>query len=70
MVDVVFKLSVLNRDNIKEGMKTILKGIELIKNGSSVFIFPEGTRSKDEELLPFKEGSLKIAEKVNAPLFL
>lgn len=58
----------LNRDNIKEGMKTILKGIELIKNGSSVFIFPEGTRSKDEELLPFKEGSLKIAEKGKCPV--
>lgn len=58
----------LNRENIKEGLKTILKGIDLVKNGASVFIFPEGTRSESEELLPFKEGSLKIAEKGKCPI--
>lgn len=34
----------LDRDNIKEGLKTILKGIEQVKKGISVWIFPEGTR--------------------------
>lgn len=58
----------LNRENIKEGLKTILKGVELVKNGSSIFIFPEGTRSETEDLLPFKEGSLKIAEKGKCPI--
>lgn len=58
----------LNRENIKEGLKTILQGIELVKNETSVFIFPEGTRSETEELLPFKEGSLKIAEKGKCPI--
>lgn len=53
----------LNRTDIKAGMKTILDGINLIKAGSSVLIFPEGTRSIGGDLLPFKEGSLKIAEK-------
>lgn len=55
----------LNRDNIKEGLKTILKGIEQIKDGTSMCIFPEGTRNTGSqlELLPFKEGSLKMAEK-------
>lgn len=53
----------LDRDNIKEGMKTILKGIEYIKNGISICIFPEGTRNKTNEMMPFKEGSLKMAEK-------
>ena len=53
----------LNRTDIKEGLKTILHGIELVKHGTSIFIFPEGTRSEGDELLPFKEGSLKIAEK-------
>jgi 1-acyl-sn-glycerol-3-phosphate acyltransferase len=53
----------LDRDNIKEGMKTILAGIDLIHNGYSVFISPEGTRNHNKEMLPFKEGSLKMAEK-------
>lgn len=55
----------LNRENPREGLKTILKGIEQIKNGVSMCIFPEGTRNKGEEgeLLTFKEGSFKMAEK-------
>lgn len=58
----------LDRDNIKEGLKTILQGIEELKNGYSVFVFPEGTRSKDGKLLPFKEGTMKLAEKSGAPI--
>ena len=53
----------LDREDIKAGLKTILQGIEYIKSGISIFIFPEGTRSKTGEMLPFKEGSLKMAEK-------
>jgi 1-acyl-sn-glycerol-3-phosphate acyltransferase len=54
----------LNRENPREGLKTILQGIENIKNGISMCIFPEGTRNKtDDEMLPFKEGSMKMAEK-------
>jgi 1-acyl-sn-glycerol-3-phosphate acyltransferase len=61
----------LDRQNVKEGLKTILQGIEQVKNGVSVWIFPEGTRNTNEdmmELLPFKEGSLKIAEKSGCPV--
>ena len=54
----------LDRDNIKEGLKTILKGIEQIKQGISIVIFPEGTRNTFEDgMLPFHEGSFKFAEK-------
>lgn len=59
----------LDRDNIKEGLKTILAGVEEVKNGYSLCIFPEGTRNKvNDTFLPFKEGSLKIAEKGNVPI--
>ena len=61
----------LNRDNIKEGLKTILTGIDQIKNGISMCIFPEGTRGTEGDetnLLPFKEGSLKMAEKTGCPI--
>lgn len=53
----------LDRENVREGLKTILQGIENIKNGYSMFIAPEGTRNTEEEMLPFKEGSFKLAEK-------
>ena len=60
----------LDRENPKEGLKTILKAIEYVKNGISICIFPEGTRNKGEELsmLPFKEGALKIASKTGCPV--
>ena len=61
----------LNRSDIKEGLKTILQGIDQMKNGVSMCIFPEGTRneaSDDTLLLPFKEGSLKMAEKTGYPI--
>ena len=56
----------LDRKNLKAGLKTILQAIQSVKDGTSVWVFPEGTRNKNEdytELLPFKEGSLKVAEK-------
>lgn len=61
----------LDRKDVKEGLKTILAGIEKIKAGICVWIFPEGTRNENEELsdlLPFREGSLKIAEKSGCPV--
>ncbi len=60
----------LNREDPREGMKTILQAIENIKAGVSVFVFPEGTRNKGEELsmLPFKEGTFKIATKTGCPI--
>ena len=59
----------LDRKNIKEGMKTILLAIEEMKNGISICIFPEGTRSKMEnEMLEFKGGSFKAATKAKCPI--
>ena len=60
----------LDRDNPKEGLKTILKAIEYVKSGISICIFPEGTRNTGEELsvLPFHSGSFKIAEKSGCPI--
>lgn len=58
----------LDRENIKEGLKTILKGVDQLKGGHSIFIFPEGTRSKTEAMGTFKEGSTKMAEKAKCPI--
>ena len=59
----------LDRKDIKQGMKTILEGIEKINAGISICIFPEGTRNKvNDTFLPFHEGSFKIAEKTGCPI--
>ena len=61
----------LDRENIREGVKAILEGVSKVKNGVSIWIFPEGTRNEADnylDLLPFKEGSLKIAEKTGCPV--
>ena len=53
----------LDREDVRQGLKVILKAIELVKDGYSIFIMPEGTRNSGEELLPFKDASFKIADK-------
>lgn len=59
----------LDRKDIKKGLKTVLQGIEYIKKGVSIVIFPEGTRNTMEHgMLPFKEGSLKFAEKTGCKI--
>jgi 1-acyl-sn-glycerol-3-phosphate acyltransferase len=58
----------LDRDDIKQGLKTVLKAIEQVKAGYSIFISPEGTRSQGTEMRPFKEGSFKIAEKTGCAI--
>ena len=58
----------LNRDDPKQGLKMILQAIEQVKQGISIFIFPEGTRSKDGTLGEFKAGSFKIATKTDCPI--
>lgn len=61
----------LDRTNIREGLKTILAAIDEVKSGVSIAIFPEGTRGKDADetsMLPFHEGSFKIATKSGCPV--
>jgi len=60
--------SFIDRSNIRKAVKTINRGIEHIKNGGGMIIFPEGTRSKGQGLLPFHAGSLKLATKSGAPI--
>ncbi len=60
-----------NRNDLKEGMKMILNGIAMLKKGESVFVFPEGTRNKNEQelpLLPFHDGSFRMAVKSGCPV--
>lgn len=58
----------LDRDNMKEGLKTILQGADYIKEGKSIVIFPEGTRNTGEGIAMFHTGSFKIAEKAGCKI--
>lgn len=58
----------LDRENAREAIKAIRQGADNIKNGYSMAIFPEGTRSKDGKLGEFKKGSLKLATMAKAPV--
>lgn len=62
----------LNREDVKEGLKTILSCIDKVKRGISIFIFPEGTRNKNKEdssdIGEFKDGSFKIASKTGCKI--
>ena len=60
----------LNRSSTREGLKTILAAMEEIRQGVSVFIYPEGTRDKcgPDQVQHFREGSFKIATKTGCPI--
>lgn len=59
----------LDRSDIKKGMQTIKDAIDLINNGISVHVCPEGTRNKtDEPLQEFHKGTFKIAERTGCTI--
>ena len=58
----------LDRHDLRDGVKMVLNSIDKIKNGISIWIFPEGTRCKSKDptdLLEFKSGAFKIPEKAD-----
>lgn len=58
----------MDRSNIRESVKSINEGASNLKNGYSMAIFPEGTRSKDGKLGEFKKGSMKLGIKGDVPI--
>lgn len=52
----------------RESLKVINKGVEYLKEGYSLVIFPEGRRSWGPEMNEFKPGSFKLATKPGVPI--
>jgi 1-acyl-sn-glycerol-3-phosphate acyltransferase len=58
----------IDRKNPREALKALEEAAAKIKGGTSVLIFPEGTRSRDGNLLPFMKGAFSLAIRAEAPI--
>ena len=58
----------IKRGNTREALKSIQAGVDTLKDGVSLVIFPEGTRSRGPRMGEFKAGSFKLATKAKVPI--
>ncbi|ASK61100.1 1-acyl-sn-glycerol-3-phosphate acyltransferase [Virgibacillus phasianinus] len=58
----------IDRSDRRQSVRAINQGIKNLKNGHSLVVFPEGTRSRKSNLNTFKSGSLRLATKANVPI--
>ena len=58
----------IERGNREQSMPAIERAADALRAGSSFMIFPEGTRSRTGELLPFKKGGFIMAIEAQAPI--
>jgi len=58
----------IDRSRGREALKSLSLAAQRIADGSSVLVFPEGTRSRDGRLQPFKGGAFLLAIKAGVPL--
>ena len=58
----------LDRSDGRKALKSIKQAADRIASGTSVVIFPEGTRTVDGSLLPFKRGAFILAAKAGVPI--
>lgn len=58
----------LDRGDGRKALRSVDEAAATIRNGKSVVMFPEGTRSRDGNLLPFKRGGFILARKAGVPV--
>lgn len=65
-----FGILKINRENNREALKEVLHGIDLMKDGLSMLVFPEGTRKKEDfhNIDTFKAGAFRLTTKPKLPV--
>lgn len=58
----------VDRSNKEAAVKSIERAVKELSHGRSIILFPEGTRSRTNEILPFKKGAFVLAIKAGAPI--
>ncbi|MGA6924621.1 MAG: lysophospholipid acyltransferase family protein [Desulfosarcina sp.] len=58
----------IDRSNRKSAFASLERAARTIRNGTSVLIFPEGTRSRDGNILPFKKGGFVLSVDAGVPI--
>jgi len=58
----------IDRSNREKAIKSLDDAAEKVKNGNRIIIFPEGTRSRQGEMLPFKKGLFHLCVKTGVPI--
>ncbi len=58
----------IEREESRKALKTVLDAVKIMKEGHSLTIFAEGSRTKDGEIQPFKRGAFLIAEHTGLPI--
>jgi 1-acyl-sn-glycerol-3-phosphate acyltransferase len=64
----MMRCTFLDRKNMRQSVRAMDEAVENVKKGHSLVIFPEGTRSKSDEVAEFKQGSFKLALRSGAPI--
>ncbi len=58
----------MDRGNPRQSLASLNRAQELLEQGRSVILFPEGTRSKGPDMIEFKAGALRCALKAQVPI--
>ena len=58
----------VDRTNSEAAARSIDRAVGVLRDGKSFVLFPEGTRTRTGELLPFKKGAFVLAIKAQVPV--
>ncbi len=58
----------VDRSNLKAAARSVRSAADVLRQGINMMVYPEGTRSRDGRLLPFKRGAFHLAAETGCPI--